>query len=328
MRILSVVRQTYYGTRSTLEPMYVYFTEPLRQMGHEVATFDHHEAAERLGKTSATSLLVEHILKGAFDLVLYQTAGREPVDTSALRHLSERLCIIAWNSDDDWQWSTSTSRIYANFTFMVTTYPHVHESNRRNYPNLLLSQWGCHPPFGELSHPKDLSFSFAGSIYGDRNRSCRYLAHHAGLRCFGRGARLVHLQLPYFKGAFKLNALCGGPIDFRQVHAIWNRSRISYTPMGGACDSNMLQIKGRAFEMGCSGTLMLSELSPGLDRYYEPGKEFIVFDSLADCADKANFYRMHESERAKIAQRYYERTRREHLWEHRFRNLFAEVGLL
>ncbi len=42
MRILSVVRKNYYGVPTAIEPMHVYFTMPLKEMGHEVDTFDHY----------------------------------------------------------------------------------------------------------------------------------------------------------------------------------------------------------------------------------------------------------------------------------------------
>lgn len=327
MRILSIVRRGYYGHSSAIEPMYLYFTEPLRQMGHEVETFDHWQTAERFGGAPATSLLVDKIRDGSFDVSFYQTAGREPIDTSALRDLSKRFCIAAWNSDDDWQWESSTSKIAGDFTFMITTYPHIYKTNRPKFPNLLLSQWGCYPPFGDFARTKDIGFSFAGSVYGARNPACRFLQRKAGLRCFGRGSRLVKLGLPYFKGIFKLSALCGAALNFEEVHSIWNRSRVAYTPMGGGPECQVLSIKGRAFEMGLSGTLMLCELSPNLECYYEPGKEFIVFETLEDCAEKAKFYLRNEAERLRIASNYRDRTMREHLWEHRFSRLFAQMEI-
>ena len=79
--------------------------------------------------------------------------------------------------------------------------------------------------------------------------------------------------------------------------------------------------------MGLSGTLMLCQQSPSLDRYYEPGKEFIAFHDLEDCAEKARYYIEHDAERQKIAEAYYKRTRAEHMWENRWQQLFKEIGV-
>src|SRR6266568_137734 len=326
MHILSVVRKKYYGVSAAIEPMYLYFTLPLREMGHEVETFDHYETSRTVGRQRATEVLVDRIEKGKFDVVFYQTSGREPVETAALSDISGKVCIAAWNSDDDWQWE-ATRRIAGHFSFMITTYPHIYEQNRTQYPNLLLSQWACPGQFSDYGRKKDIAFSFAGGIYGKRNRACRYLRSKAGLVCFGRGARLVRLGLPYFRGAFKFPWLAGTALEFEAVYDIWNRSRISYTPLDGGKGGKFLQVRGRVFEMGLSGTLMLCEHSPNLERYYEPGKEFVAFESLDDCVEKASWYLAHENERARIALNYRDRTLREHLWTHRFTDLIEQMGL-
>lgn len=326
MRILSVMRKGYYGSSVAVEPMYLYFTIPLEAMGHQVETFDHYESNRRYGKTACTEKLVDRIRAGNYDVVFYQTDGSSLIDTTALTDLAAKTCIAAWNSDDDWQWET-TRQLADHFTFMITTYPHIYEQNRQQYPNLLLSQWACLGTYSDFSHQKDIPFSFAGAMYAVRNRACRYLKRRAGLKCFGRGSRLVNLGLPYVRGMFRLTWLTGGPIHFKEINDIWNRSRVSYTPMAGGPQGQVLSIKSRTFDMGLSGSLMLCEFSPNLERYYEPGREFVAFEGLEDCADKAQWYLAHEAERARIAAAYHERTSKEHLWPHRFNALFKEMGL-
>lgn len=220
---------------------------------------------------------------------------------------------MAWNTDDDWAWE-ATWRIASHFTFMVTTYPHIYEENRKQYPNLLLSQWACLGTFSDHSRQKDIGFSFAGGAYGIWNSACRFLRRKAGLVCFGRGSRLVNLGLPYFRGVSRLPWLYGRPISFDEINDIWNCTRVSYSPMAGGPRGEVLQIRSRVFEMGLSGTLVLCEHSPNLERYYEPGRECITLENLEDCAEKAMWYLSHEAERARIARNYEERPLKEHTW--------------
>jgi spore maturation protein CgeB len=325
MRILSVVRQNYYGNPGIPEPLSIYLTEPPRQMGNEVEAFDHFEAQRSYGKEAATARLIDKIRRGRFDLVLYQTSGEEPVDTSALAGMTQRICLAAWNSDDDWQWEI-TRQLAQHFTYMITTYPHIYEQHRVAYPNLLLSQWGCLGRFSDFARKKDIDFSFAGAVYANRNSACRYLQRRAGLKCFGRGTRLLRLGIPYFRGAFKLTWIAGAARSFQEINDIWNRTRVSYTPMRGGPNGEVLSLKSRTFDMGLSGTLMLCEHSPNLERYYEPGRECVTFETMEDCADKALWYLSHELERARIARRYHERTLREHMWVQRFTDLFRRMG--
>jgi hypothetical protein len=215
----------------------------------------------------------------------------------------------------------------SHFTYMITTYPHVHEQHRATCPNLLLSQWGCLGLFSDFERKKDIDFSFAGAVYAARSPACRYLLRRARLECFGRGAKLLRFGIPYFRGAFRLRWIAGKPLRYDEVNDVWNRTRVSYTPMTGGPRGEVLSIKARAFEMGLSGTLMLCEHSPNLERYYEPGRECVTFETLEDCAEKALWYLSHESERMRIASRYYKRTLREHMWEHRFADLFKQMGI-
>ena len=328
MRILSAVGKRFAGSARSLNPQYLELTDPLLDMGHTVEHFDLVQMREQLGLAGCGERFVAQVKSAGYDAVLYHTAGQDWMPPEAIREAGRWAAVIAWNSDDDWQWESYTRKLYPYFTFMVTTYPHIHDGNREQCPDLRLSQWGCYDRFADFSRPKDLHFTFVGQVYGERNQQCRYLRRRAGLRVFGRGSGLVRLGLPEFRGAWRWPWLYGRPVPgFRQINDIWNRSRISFTPLGASTNSRLTQIKARVFQTGLSGTLMLCQHSPDLARYYEPGKEFVAFDDLQDCVQKVKFYREHEAERARIAQAYHDRTKAEHLWQHRFARLFQEIGL-
>ncbi|MEA2235595.1 MAG: hypothetical protein QOC81_319 [Thermoanaerobaculia bacterium] len=333
MKILSCVTKGYYGVSNTVEPLYIVFTDVLRSLGVDVAHFDHYRSMKEKGPAQTGEEFLKTVREGGYDAIIYQTACQEA------RHIGEPVReagryapTIAWNSDDDFAWESQTSLMAPYFTFMFTTYPHIFEQNRARYPNLRLSQWGCFDGFGDFDRPKDLDFTFAGQIYGDRVRSARYLAKHAGLRVYGFMSGMV--RTPAFlywpgirKVTFRFPSIYGAVIHYDEINDIWNRSRISYTPMEASVSADILQIKSRTFEQGLSGTMMICRQSPSLERYYEPGKEFVAFEDLDDCAEKVRYYASHESERARIARAYHDRTRAEHMWTHRFKQMFDDIGL-
>ena len=327
MRILSVLGKNYGGKLGAIEPMYLEFTDPLMDLGHTVEHFDHNEARKQFGLDGCGDHFVKQVKGGRYDLVLYATAGQDWMPPDAIREAGRSAPIVAWNSDDDWQWEIYTKKLASYFTFVVTTYPHIYELNKNKYPNLRLSQWACYDRYADFAHEKDLNFTFVGAIYTHRNSECRFLRKHAGLRAFGVGSGLVKLDLPYFRGASRISSFYGRAVNVQQLNDIWNRSKVSFTPMGASCNPNLWQIKGRVFQMGLSGTLMLCQPSPNLERYYEPGKEFVPFRTLEDCAEKAKYYLAHELERRRIASAYYNRTKAEHLWQNRFVKLFSDIGL-
>jgi hypothetical protein len=333
MRILSCVTKGYYGLGNTVEPMYIAFTEPLRALGHEVDHFDHYLSGKQDGPAVTAERFLAKVRGGRYDAVLYQTACQQAEYVGeSVREAGRYAPTIAWNSDDDFAWEKQTSPLAPYFTFVFTTYPHIYEQNRAHHPNLRLSQWGCFDGFGDFARTKDLGFTFAGQMYGDRVRSSRYLAKHAGLQVYGFMSGMV--RTPAFlywpgirKATFRFPSIYGAAIHYDTINEIWNRSRISYTPMEASASADILQIKSRTFEQGLSGTLMVCRQSPGLELYYEPGKEFVPFDDLDDCVEKVKFYLQHESERARIAKAYHDRTRAEHMWTHRFQKMFEDIGL-
>jgi spore maturation protein CgeB len=331
MRILSTVSKHYYRRPEAIEPMYLEFTLPLAKLGHAVDHFDHINTRAQSGPEVCGEQFVQQVKNGGYDVVLYQTAGQDWMVREAIGDAARSAPVIAWNSDDDWQWESYTSQVARHFTFMVTTYPQVYEPNARQYPNLLLSQWGCLDTYADHTRPKDLDFTFAGQMYGSRGQECAYLRRVAGLKVYGLGAARVNHPWLYLRGlrriTRRLPVVGERAILFKDVNDIWNRSKVSYTPMGASVDPKLLSIKSRTFEMGLSGTLMLCQHSPHLERYYEPGKEFVPFHDLDDCAEKAKYYIRHDSERDRIAEAYRRRTGAEHMWEHRFRQLFRDAGL-
>jgi glycosyl transferase family 1 len=331
MRILSVVTRHYYGQPHALEPMFLEFTQPLLRMGHVVEHFDHVQTCGQVGPDECGARLVDTIRRRGYDLVFYQTGGRDFVNRSAIADAARLAPIVAWNSDDDWQWESYTRLIAPLFTYAITTYPHIYNAARRDYPNLLLSQWGCLDTYAEFDREKDLDFTFVGQVYRNRVDELRALRKQVDLRIFGLGA--LRVSFPPMNNRFvrqsilKLLPAVNRALAFPEVHAIWNRSKISYTPLGASKDPRMLQIKGRVFQMGLSGTLMLCQASDNLQPYYTAGKEYVPFHDSQDCVSKARYYLKHESERAWIAGAYAARTRGEHLWTHRFGEIFRKVGI-
>jgi spore maturation protein CgeB len=311
--------------------MYLAFTLPLKQMGHQVDHFDHVRLCRELGPVACGEKFARTVRHGGYDLVLYQTGGRDHMVREAIADSAKFTPILAWNSDDDWQWESYSRHIAPCFTHMVTTYPHVYEQHRAAFPNLMLSQWAALEIYADPARQKDIDFSFAGQIYRNRVPDLRHLRRKAGLKVHGLGS--VRVWCPPFNNrtfremAAKIFPALNRAMDFKQVNEIWNRTKVSYTPMSASVDPKLLQIKSRAFEMGLSGTLMLCQQSPNLDRYYEPGKEFIAFHDLEDCAEKARYYIGHDAERQKIAEAYYQRTRAEHMWEQRWQQIFDEIGV-
>jgi hypothetical protein len=64
MRVLNVVRKNYYCVPGNIELMYLYFTVPLRGMGHDVGAFDPYEMSHRLGRWRVSEALLDRAQRG------------------------------------------------------------------------------------------------------------------------------------------------------------------------------------------------------------------------------------------------------------------------
>jgi len=87
------------------------------------------------------------------------------------------------------------------------------------------------------------------------------------------------------------------------------------------------QIKGRNFEVPGCGGFLLTGRADNLDEYYEIGKEVVCFHDVDDMIEKVRYYLKREDERSTIAQAGYERTLRDHKYEHRFHEIFHRMGM-
>lgn len=336
MRILTCTFYHYYGDPRGIEPQFYYLYKVPQTMGHDVDFFDY-RTAYSIDPEGMRRQFLQIVTAGNYDAVFIAT-HQDEFDAETLKAARKYAKIFAWNSDDEWRWADYSQPQVNNYDFMVTNDPGVYAAQKETYPNLLHAQWACTGFWNGTKTTKDIPFSFVGAAYGPRLDQIKELAARAGLQAFGKGTgRALHQSAKLSDGLKSfvrdqlvavLNRIVPQPtndiLNFEEVNAIWNRSAISFTPLDSS-QGGVRQIKSRIFDMGLSGTLMLAHNSPHLNDYYEPNKEYVPFETIDECIEKANYYLAHESERSKIAEAYAKRTKAEHMWEQRIRYVLKEA---
>jgi hypothetical protein len=324
MRILTTSFYYYYGDARGVEPQFYYLCRVPETMGHTVDFFDY-QTALKIGLEHMRRLFLNLIRGGKYDCVFIAT-HKDEFDPDTLAEARRHCPVIGWNSDDEWRWHDYSSQWIQHYTWMVTNDPAVYAREKPAHPNLLHAQWACTGFWNGLETPKDVDFAFAGLTYGNRRAQIQKLSATSGLVAFGMGAHELKLP-PYTHLPQDLqNPKLLTTISFEQINTIWNRTRVSFTPLDSSTGTTR-QIKSRVFDMGLSGTLMLAHRAPHLDTYYEPDKEYVPFDTLEEAADKAAFYLAHESARRDIAAAYARRTRAHHMWDARIQSVLTGAGL-
>jgi spore maturation protein CgeB len=195
------------------------------------------------------------------------------------------------------------------FHAFTTTYPAVLAHYQRDGINhVMLTQWAAssanlRPPIpaAKCKYP----VTFVGTAHGKRKNWIADL-NQQGIKvdCFGYGWER-------------------GSISAAEIPDIIQNSVISLNFANGAFAWNGLrpgtinQIKARTFEVPGAGGFLLTESAEGLDRYYRPDHEVVVFSNLEELASKIRYYQDHQELRDTIARAGYDRTCAEHTYDKR-----------
>ncbi len=83
------------------------------------------------------------------------------------------------------------------------------------------------------------------------------------------------------------------------------------------------QIKARTFEVPGAGGFLLSESADGIEKFYAVDKEIAVFRGDAELSEKVRHFLAHPAERDAIARAGFARTKRDHTYDARLRELLA-----
>jgi len=87
------------------------------------------------------------------------------------------------------------------------------------------------------------------------------------------------------------------------------------------------QIKGRTFEIpGCGGFMVTGD-AENMNDYFRDGTDAAIFRNGAELIEKTQYYLEHEAQRQSVCEAGYRRTLREHTYAHRFREIFARIGV-
>ncbi len=115
-----------------------------------------------------------------------------------------------------------------------------------------------------------------------------------------------------------------GTVDsLNEMPIVFNESRINLNitmrPIATGLSLRLYDV------CGCGGFL-LTNWQDELPELYEPGVEVETFSSKDEMIDKVRYYLAHDDERAAIAKRGYERTKAEHTYEMRIREMLKIIS--
>lgn len=303
------------------------------------------------GKELMNKRLLSRVIEMEVDLV-FCFLFRNEISPDTINTITNKYKIktFNWFADDHWR-VFNYSKLYAPLFTLVST---TDEGALKYYKgkginNVILLQWGVNPrlylPIVD-NNVLDQDMTFVGQRFGERVKYINKLMRKGfSVKAYGSGWSGSRLSFEEMLKVFhnsKIN------LNFTEIYKynIWQswrpllrifleRDSGNFKFRGWNLRDNLNEylggfkrmIKGRNFEIPACGGFLLTGYAEGLEKYYELGKEVVVFKDDEDLFYKCRYYLENEDERKKIALAGYERTINHHVYEKRISDIFLAMEL-
>jgi hypothetical protein len=118
----------------------------------------------------------------------------------------------------------------------------------------------------------------------------------------------------------------GGQSFAKEGWRVFQKTQLNLGIGFNVSDTRITNLKNRDFECPGAGGCYLTTYDWELAGLYDIGKEIICYRGTDDLIELYSYYVRRPDECRRIAVAGFERCRREHTWEHRFRKVFDELG--
>jgi spore maturation protein CgeB len=286
------------------------------------------------------------------DLIFF-VLMRDEVSPITLSLLRQRWTTSNWFADDQWRFNTFSRNVAPLFDYPITvdkfSVPRYREIG---CSRVILAQWAS--PYVPLPRERDApqgGVSFIGSRNSVRDWYIESLRLNGiVVHCYGAGwpeGRVDQSRMQQIVASSKisLNLTNSRPRDIgyflfcigRAFRSLFGVSRTSdgYVrslrhALGGLLDffrssKTVEQIKARNFEIPAWGGFQLSQFALGIDDYFIPGKEIVLFSTMQELFELVHHYLANDSEREAVRSAGNIRAA-QHTYEQRFLHVFGEIA--
>lgn len=264
-------------------PYDLYYYEPLRELFSEVIVYDYVEHIISGGINSMNQKLIELVRRERPAYVIWVSAYFEFPEKTFDLIRKEGSRIVGFFFDDEWRFNLYSKWWIPHIDYFVTN------DSERVSSYMELGARAVHTaPYNGI--PVDVNWekvkekhdvSFVGDKKYDR---ARYID----------AIRQKDIQVSVFGAGWGTRY-----VPFSEMIDIFTNSKINLN-FSKALHKKM-GWKGRIFQVCMAGGFLLTEYRPGIENYFEIGKEIVCFDGIKEMLGKIEFYLNHDVERRAIA---------------------------
>jgi len=278
---------------------------PLKQVFSNVIVYDYLQKYVEIGVKKTNEEIVDIVRKKRPEYVLWPSMTYEILESTFDEIRQHGSKVIGWFFDDEVRFDEYSKWWIPHLDYCFT----VDRESIQKYTDLDADAmhflvYSNPEVFQRLDLPKRYDLSFVGTKIADREELVNNLRAMGFLiKAFGRGWD-------------------SGYITLEQMIEIYNTSRINLCYMKSYGVNTRPQMKCKIFDICMCGGFLLCEYIPGIEEYYEIGKEIVCFNSLVDLQEKIAYYLENKVERERIAEAGYKRAVRDHSCQRRLSYLF------
>lgn len=295
--------------RCSYYPWDLYLYEPLKKIFSRVIVYDYLKRRAEIG-IEAMNDEITALVRNEHPEYLLWPSFYDDIEPSTLDTIrKEGTIVTGWFWDDEWRfdfyskyWAPHLDYCITNAIEAVPRYRELGAKVIQTVPNTGIA---IDPDWSNLQEIYPVSFVGSISVADRRQYLDRIKKNNIPVHLFGQGS--------------------GRYVPFQEMLEIFRTSKINLSFSKGGAYYWVRQLKGRMFQVCMAGGFLLTEYAPGIEDYYEIGKEIVCFENAEEMIDKISYYLGHEEERRAIARAGWERASREHTSNHMVARVYHQI---
>src|SRR3989338_8690872 len=255
------------------------------------------ELYNKYGHYGAHHYLKKYVRDNGINCLIYGSSPSEfYFDINYLEKLRKEVFLVMMTGDTEYYYEIR-DQYYAQAMDLVTVNDFISTFKLRQIGINSIPYYGYYNSTKYRKNgnvPKHIDVSFIGTLHGGAGRwdNIKYLSDN-GINIETFGLDSSNRQITFEK---KIEVINRSKINL-DFSGVSKKTRLTRNHQ---IYKRMKQIKGKVFEYTMCGGFALCEYAPGLEHFFEIGKEIDIFHDKEELLEKVKYYLVHEEERENI----------------------------
>ncbi|MFC2040821.1 glycosyltransferase [Chloroflexota bacterium] len=286
----------------------LYLYKPLQETFSKAIVYDYLKRIIQIGIKAVNEEIINLVRKERPKYVLWASWRYDVLESTLDAIRREGSIVVGWFFDDEWRFDNYSKWWIPHLDYCVTNsieaVPKYRELGARVIHTIPNTGIAIDRDWSNIEEKYDVSF--VGTKIVDRELYINEVKNrNIPIHLFGMGWGTEY-------------------IPFEEMIDIFKTSKINLN-FSKDLSKTTTQIKGRVFQVCMAGGFMLTEYTPGIEDYFEVGKEVVCFENSEEMIDKITYYLNHDKERRAIAQAGWRRAISEYTSSRMIAKVFHEI---